>query len=122
MVGKRRSSGPDDRHDVEPAGLLEHPVAAEEMERGEGQAALLLEGDGLGRDASASGLDLDEDERVAVARDQIDLPLWRPVTPEDDPHPGLPEMSRGGALAPVAEPAVPEGPQARRPGRRLGFR
>jgi hypothetical protein len=108
---------PDDGDDVEPARLFEQRVSLEEVERGEGEPALLLLGDGLGRFAPAAGLDLDEDEYVALAGDQVDLPSADPIAPDDDPQARAAEELRGGPLASVPEPPAPEGAEERRSGR-----
>src|SRR5690348_17097282 len=85
--------GPDDRDDVEAGAPIEEVVFLEELEGGEGEPALLLGSDGLGGGPRAAGLDLDEDDRVAVARDQVDLAERGPVPAHED------------AEAPPAQPA-----------------
>jgi hypothetical protein len=111
VLDRRRMSSfrPDDGDDVEPGSLFEEAVALEKMESGEGQSALLLEGDGLGWDPLTARFDLDKDQNVALAGDQVDLPFVRPVAPGQDAEADLSKEASGLAFASIAEPAVPEG-------------
>ncbi len=104
---------PDDRHDVEPAALLEHPVHPEEVRRGERQPSLLLGRHGLRRYALATRLDLDEDQDLALARDQVDLAEPVAMAASQDAQ-ALPAQVTGGrALTPVAQQPIPECPDFR---------
>ena len=100
---------PDDRHDVEPAPLLEQAMLLEEPQRGKRQPALFLGSDGLGGLALTPRLDLDEDQDVAVPGDQVDLAARRPVASEQDPEALSAQVAGGRALAAIAQEPVPEG-------------
>lgn len=101
--------GPDDRHDVEPATDFQQSVFAKEVERGEGDPALFLEGNGLGWYALTSHLDLDEDQRVAVPRDQVDLTRPRAIAAQQYAQALTAKEPGGCPFAAVAQEPIPEG-------------
>jgi hypothetical protein len=106
--------GPDDRYDVEPALLLKQVMALEKFERGYRNPSLLLCGHGFRRLTPAPRLDLDENQDVAIANNEVDLALMRPISAQDYAHAGLPQKARRRALAAIAEQAIPERAYTRR--------
>ena len=77
MFDLRRLSvvGPDDRHDIKAACLLEQVVLSLKMERRQGDSSLLLKVDRFRGRPLPPGFYLNENQNVTVARDQVDLAL-----------------------------------------------
>jgi hypothetical protein len=99
---------PNDRHDVEAAADFEHVVFAHELKGDVRQPSLFLLSDRLGRNALPSRFHFDEHQRVAIARNQVNLTALGSITAQQDAHAVAFQMPRGRTLAAFAEQPIQE--------------
>jgi hypothetical protein len=100
--------GPDDRHHIKAASLLEQVVPAQEMNGRQREPSLLFRRDGVSRRAATTRLYLDKNQDISLAGHQIDLTPRRVITTRDDPQAAPAQESRRRALAAVAQEPGPE--------------
>jgi hypothetical protein len=98
-LGRRAVVGPDDCDDVIPAAHFEKLIFAQELKRDIRQSALFLERNCFDGTSLPARFHFDEDQSVAVARDQIDFPLFRPIPTQEDAHALAFQVASGQSLA-----------------------
>jgi hypothetical protein len=100
--------GPNDRHDVEAAAHFKHVVFAHELKGDVREPSLFLRSDRLGRNAVPSRFHFDEHQRVAIARDQVNLTTLGSIAVQQDAHAVAFQMPRGGSFSAFAEQPIQE--------------
>jgi hypothetical protein len=100
--------GPNDRHDVEAAAHFERVVFAHKLKGDVRQPSLFLRSDRLGRNALPPRFHFDEHQRVAIARNQVNLTALGSIATQQDAHAVALQMPRGGTLSAFAEQPIQE--------------